>query len=297
LNHVFPSEYASEGMPIAAAYAAFLDWDAVFWYSFSHSDPSQWRPSPPNALDIRQEPVKLTQLAAGAMLFARGDVAPAKTTVSRSYTKAAVYQTIRMPRTEGPYFTPGFPSLLPLRHGSRITSFDGGPTASYPAIPSEPVVSDTGQLSWRKGLVTVDTDRSQALIGYVKAHPQATANLTVEVANEFCAITVGSLDSRPIRDAARLLVTAGARVSTTGFKWNEGHTKILDNGAAPVTIEPVTGSITLRDLRGATGVEIVALDGAGRPSGAPVASTKTGAGWRLKIGEPTTPWYLVRVKR
>ncbi|MCL4401564.1 MAG: hypothetical protein M1436_02715, partial [Acidobacteria bacterium] len=39
LNHVFPNEYASEGMPIAAAYAAFLDWDGVFWYSFSHSEP------------------------------------------------------------------------------------------------------------------------------------------------------------------------------------------------------------------------------------------------------------------
>ena len=137
----------------------------------------------------------------------------------------------------------------------------------------------------------MDTDRSQALIGYVKAHPQGTANLAAEVRNEFCVIMAGSLDGRPIRDAARLLVTAGARVANAGLKWNEGHTGILDNGTAPITIEPVTGSITLRDLRGVAGVEIVVLDGAGRPSGAPVAGTKTAAGWRLKIGEPATPWY------
>jgi hypothetical protein len=297
INHVFPNEYASEGMPVVAAYAAFLDWDAVFWYEFEHSAPSEWRPSKPGRLDLRQEPVRMSQLAAGAMLFERGDVAPAKTTVSRSYTRTEVNESLRLPRAQAPYFTPGFPTLLPLLHGSRIASFDGGPAASYPAVPSEPVVSDTNQLSWRKGLVTVDTDRSQALIGYVKAHPQATANLTADVRNEFCAIVVGSLDGKPIRDASRLLLTAGARVAATGLKWNEAHTVILNGGGAPVTIEPVTGSVTLRDLRGAAGVELVALDGAGRPSGTPVAATKMGAGWRLKIGEPATPWYLVRVKR
>jgi len=297
INHPFPSEYASEGMPIAAAYASFLDWDGVFWYSFSHSEPSAWRPSSPGSFDIRQEPVKMTQLAAGALMFARGDVAPAQKTVPRAYTKTAVYESIRLPRSEAPYFTPGFPLLLPLRHGTRISSLDGEPVGPYPAVPPDPVVSDTGQLTWRKGLVTVDTDLSQALIGYVRANPQAVGNLTAEVGNDFCAIVISSLDGKAIRNSERLLLTTGARVANAGMKWNENHTSITDTGTGPVTIEPVTGSITLRNLRGAAGVELVPLDGAGRPGGPSATGIKTGADWRIPIGGVATPWYLVRVRR
>ena len=33
VNHPFPNEYACEGIPILAAYAALHDWDGIFWYT------------------------------------------------------------------------------------------------------------------------------------------------------------------------------------------------------------------------------------------------------------------------
>jgi hypothetical protein len=297
INHPFPSEYASEGLPVAAAYAAFLDWDGVFWYSFSHSEPSAWRPSSPGSFDIRQDPVKMTQLASGALIFLRPDVAPAAKTVVRSYSKEQVWESLRLPRSEAPYFTPGFPLALPLVHGSRIASLDAGPAGPFPAPPSGAIVSDTRQLTWRKGLVTVDTERSQALIGRVKANRPETRNLTAEIDNEFCTILVSSLDNAPISKARQLLLTTGARVANTGMKWDEKRTSLVAVGTGPVLIEPVTGAVTLRNLAGASGVEAVPLDGAGRPGGAPAAGVKSGPGWRIPVGGTATPWHLIRVKR
>lgn len=297
INHPFPSEYASEGLPIAAAYGAFLDWDGVFWYSFSHSEPSVWKPGSPGSFDIRQEPVKMTQLAAGALTFLRGDVAPAVRTIERSYSREQVLESLRLPRSEAPYFTPGFPAILALRHGVRTTGFDGKPTATFPAAPDSPVLSDTNQLAWRKGLVTVDAERSQGLIGYLKANRAEVRNLSAEVGNQFCAILLNSLDGAPIARSGRLLLATGARVANAGLKWNDGRKSLASDGTGPVMIEPVTGMVTLRQLSGASSVEAVPLDGAGRAAGPPVAGSKTENGWRIPIGGTATPWYLVRVQR
>ena len=34
VNNPYPNQFGSEGIPILAAYAGFLDWDAVVWYTF-----------------------------------------------------------------------------------------------------------------------------------------------------------------------------------------------------------------------------------------------------------------------
>jgi hypothetical protein len=61
VNHPFPNEYACEGIPILAAYAALHDWDGIFWYTLAHDhlvgeparairhfdlgpDPAEWVP-------------------------------------------------------------------------------------------------------------------------------------------------------------------------------------------------------------------------------------------------------------
>jgi hypothetical protein len=62
-------------------------------------------------------------------------------------------------------------------------------------------------------------------------------------------------------------------------------------------IEPVTGTITLRNLEHAVKVTAEALDGSGRPIGAPIIARKTAAGWKIPVGKPATTWYEVSVER
>jgi hypothetical protein len=87
------------------------------------------------------------------------------------------------------------------------------------------ITSDTNQLAWhhggkKQGLVTIQTDESQGLIGFVGRATEPLKNLTAAVDNEFCSIILTSLDDKPIAGADRLLLVATARCANTGMKWN-----------------------------------------------------------------------------
>jgi len=88
-----------------------------------------------------------------------------------------------------------------------------------------------------------------------------------------------------------------ARAANTGMKWNPERTTLTDWGTEPTVIEPVTGSITLKGIDPAQKIEIIALDSGAKALGGPVQAEKTEAGYRISVGEPVTPWYLVRVVR
>jgi hypothetical protein len=229
-------------------------------------------------------------------------VKAAKQVIERSYSAQQVYESIRMPEAERPYFTPGFPKALPLIHGSRVKCVGCEPYVKLNAPEMNPIVSDTGELVWRTskengGLVTVDTPRSQALIGFVKSNGIATKHMLADVKNEFCSLTLSSLDSKPIARAQRMLFTASARTLNSGFQWNERHTLLTQLGGPPTLIEPVTGWIMLRELEGAVGLKVTALDGAAKPKGDEIRGRRMEDGWEFAIGTPATTFYLIEVVR
>ena len=301
-NHPFPNEFACEGIPILAAYSAFHDWDGIFFYTFEHKEPKEWNAKMPGHFEIRPDPVRMTNLAAGALMFLRGDVRSALTTIPRSYTIEQVREGIRYPYSEGSYFTPGFSPSIPLRHATRIVGFDDE-AGEYPKVsPDSPIVSDTNELAWHyseqeKGLVTVETEKSQALIGFVKDHNKALKNLSATVENEFCSIVLTSLDGRPISSSGSLLLVASARSANTGMIWNEKRTSLSDWGAAPTVIEPVRGKVVLRNLEPLQRIEIIPLDGAGKALENSVSVNGVKGDFVLQIGQPATVWYLVRIQR
>jgi len=303
INHPFPNEYACEGFGILAAYAAFQDWDGVFLYTFEHKVPSEWTAKMPSHFEVRPDPVKMMNIAAGALLFLRGDVQPARETIYRSYSPQEVRESIRMPSSQRPFFTPGFDPAAALVHATRIRSFNVAqpPSAGFtPAGGDTPFVSDTGQLAWhhaqrRQGCVTIQTDRSQALIGFIGQADKPLQNLAATVENEFCSILLTSLDDRPIGQTDRLLLVTTARAANTGMQWNDKKTSLTDWGTEPSVIEPVKGFVTLKGLGSARGVEATPLNSSAKPLGRPIPGEKTAEGFRLPLGATVTPWYLIRV--
>jgi len=298
VNHPFPAEYAAEGIPILAAYAAFQDWDGIFWYTFEHSTPDKWAPSQVGHFDHQADPVKMAQIAAGAMLFVRGDVQAAKSTLLRSFTREQVYESIRMPYTERPYFTPGFTLGSALRHATRIESLDGSNSVGKDADSPE-LVSDTKELTWKsaaKGIVAIDTPRSQALIGFIGESNTATANLSAKLENAHCAITLSATDGSPIARSSKLLLIAGSKVENTGTEWNAKRTSLTNWGTAPSRIETVKGTISLRGLAKHKAVTVTALSSSGKALAAPLQATRTKEGWTFPIGGQTTVWYAIELK-
>jgi hypothetical protein len=303
VNEAFPNDSGAEQIPILAAYGGLQDWDAILWYTFEPKKDPGGRPYIGDPFDISLDPIKMPELAAGALTFLRGDVSPARETVTRTYSEEQVFDSYRLWENERPYFTPGFPLWIPLEHASRIASLDDGPTQKFASESRPaPIVSDTAQLTWSAtkpgaGQVVVDTPRTQEIVGFSAAQGKPPANLSADVANPFSAILLASLDAQPIAHSGRLLLVAGARAVNTGMAWNSAHTGLSAWGSAPTLIEPVSGRILLRDLDGAAGVLVQPLDGAGQPLGQPVAAARDGNTWQISVGTPAATWYSVTVER
>lgn len=301
VNEPFPHEYDAEQIPILAAYAALQDWDGVFFYTFETKIEGQWKGMVGDHFDITEHPTKIAEMPVGAMIFLRGDVNHASRIVTRSYTRDQVLEMMRMPMSAMPSFTPGFPRRLPLVDETRIKCLDCPATVAEAPPETMPIVSDTGQLTWsledgKDGVVTIDTPRTQALIGFVRQTHARTTNLTADISTPFASITLSSLDGKPIDHANQMLLTTTARVKNTGMKWNARRTVSSVWGTAPTLIEPVDGWLQFHDLVGVVDITATPLDGAARAL-KPIKARLLENGWELPIGSPATTTYLVQVYR
>jgi hypothetical protein len=300
-NHPYPAEYTCEGIPILTAYALFHDWDGIYWFTYGKGRMEKPTGGWPGPFDFSNDPMKMTHLAACAAMFYRQDVAKAKETVVRSYDEDQMIDGLRADREQRPFFDPEFPRSTALRHATRWVI--EGSSSPYPkAAPLEQIDADTGQLGWynadkAKGLVSVNTPCTQALIGFVRDGRKATSNMVCQVDNEFCCIYLTSLDGKNIPNASRLLLTTTARSTLTDFAWNPNRKTVKSWGRPPTVIEPVAGAITLTGLKRADAMAVVALAAEGRPLDVAVNAEITSMGWRIPIGEPVTTWYLIEVHR
>ncbi|HSU31682.1 MAG TPA: hypothetical protein VLJ11_10640 [Bryobacteraceae bacterium] len=303
VNEPFPSDYGSEMIPLLASYGAFQDWDGIFIYAFEPKLSGQWQPVVGDHFDISEDPVKVAQMPVGALLFLRHDVAAARQTIERTYSTAQIDESMRLPPLAEPYWTPGFPLSLPLEHGSRIRCLDCAATAKFTDTPTNPIVSDTHQLSWHlssktgNGVVTVDTDRSTALVGFVKENNAETSHLSADVANAFCAITLSALDDQPLSRSGTMLLTATGRAENTGMVWDARRANVTNWGTAPTRIEVVKGWLLLKDIEGALAVQLTPLDGAGRPLPVVQGRLLAEGPWEIEIGQVPATSYLIKVIR
>ena len=302
VNHPFPCDYGAEMIPVLASYAALQDWDGTFFYTFEPKLLDQATTVIGDHFDITQDPVKIAQMPVGSMIFLRGDVAAARQRVERALSTEQIDRSARMSRSEQPYFHPGFPMTLPLVHGSRVACLDCDAVAPPALQVSNPITSDTGELAWshgepRSGFLTIDTPRTQGLVGFVPRKDWPLTHLSAELGNEFAAVTLSSLDGEPIYRSDRLLLTTAGRSGNSGMEWNERRTMLTKWGKAPSWIEPITGWVILKDLDGALGVWVTPLDGGGQPLGPEVSGRMLEAGWEVPVGTPAATTYLVRVAR
>jgi hypothetical protein len=233
-------------------------------------------------------------------------VQAAQEVVQRAMPHDWAMESLRVPSDGAhPYWMDYLPGRLALTHRTEISSFSAptlSPRAGEVTLGKERIVSDTGELTWEAtpldGRVLVDTPRHQVIIG--RAGERATSNLALALTTPFAAVQLASLEERPIAEAARLLLLAGARVANTGMRWEDESRQSLGPqwGTAPTRIEPVTGSVTLRGLKGARKVTLCVLDAHGQPTGEPrTVSVVGGSATFAFTSDPATPWFLIEVER
>ncbi len=299
-NHPYPNEYSCEGFITLGAYGLLQDWDGIYFYTFEHGDPAEWKSKKPNYFDILNDPVKFANLVAGALMFQRGDVDAAKTTVYRNYTQNDIIEGIRADAGEKPFFTPGFPAETPLVYKTRIQSFIGGEN-DFPEInETNPILSETRQLMWfpnEDGMIRLSTPQTQALIGHSKKlNIFKTKNFQLKLNNKFASVVLTSLDGKPIESSEKMLLALTSKSILSGAKWNADRTSLLEWGEQPFGIEPVTGKIEITGIENAETIFFIPLDGSGKSMGKQLRATYENQKWSFDLSRVPTVWYIVERK-
>jgi hypothetical protein len=305
-NHSAPNTFGSEGFLLLAAYGALQDWDAIYAFAYSHR--SNWNPRRISGFfDIDQHPTKMATLPAAVALFVRGDVQPARKQIVTALDREREVDALR---TAGPWELVharhvGVPPEAALVHRIALATGENK-HAKSPAVPKPAgprYASDTGELLWDlgskgRGVVTVNTPRSKAVIGYgggkrfnlggVVIGPGATRQ------DGWCAITLTVLEGDLAKGPARLLVTATGYAENTGMKWKSDKKDSVgdDWGKAPSLVE----GIPVRLILPIKAVKAWVLDERGRHKAAlPVRAGKDGKAI-LRLGpQRQTIWYEIEL--
>lgn len=280
-NHPAPNPYASEGPLMLSAYAALQDWDALFLYTWAHDDTGFRAGRITGFFDLAQHPTVLAQVPAAAMMFRRGDVAPAArlaalpwsesreverlTTVGHSWNTVAVR-------------APDFDLGAALRH--RV-GLDLAATDPLPEWPPASVGgqtewrADTGELVWTlvapsRGVLVIRSRRSKAALGRICGRTVDLGDGVAVTAGptrlDWAAVSLTLLEGEtPARAPARMLLAATAYYENTGMKWKSPAMESVGAqwGTAPALVEVVPLRLTLPVARGT----VRALDPRGRPAG------------------------------
>ncbi len=153
----------------------------------------------------------------------------------------------------------------------------------------------------RKGVATrvggstiLETPWTQGVVGAGETVALARcAGVEIEISTPGASLVATSLDSAPIRESTRLLVSAVGRVEPTGARYFDVHRRLTARvGTGPFRVEPVQGSIVWK--RPGTAIEAFALDAAGkRISSVAVRSSAEGAKLVIDGSTGILHWELV----
>ncbi len=330
---VRPNLYQSEGPLLIAAYQSLTGVDSLYWFE---QDERDWLRDPRRtfwhvrrdsdagyALDkwsCATHPLQ-GMFPANAVLFRRGYLEQGEPVVVESRPPDHLWRR-RVPAiAETETFDPNR-DLRDLRGGGSGTdvsrlAFLVGPVhvafdadrhrldvadlSSFIDADRRVVRSNTGQLTldWGRGLLLVDAPAAQAAAGFLRDADGRfeLSDLTVESDNHYACVQAVSLDGRPLREAARVLVQVGTTARLDGWTTEpatfehgdqpvDGR-RIVLTGKPPYRVADTRATITLANpvLR-----EAVLLD----PAGYPVRSLEVErTGDALRVPLPPEAMYVI----
>jgi hypothetical protein len=273
------------------AFASLQGWDALMQYAYAQVPldgagyPSNWH--------AFNDPSLLAMLPAAALLYRRGDVRQARTVYAFAPGKDQLFGRKISPATSVALRTAERSRLvialprateLPWLEESAVS-----PAATLITDPDLPLMradaaealSDTGELrrNWVDGTYTIDTPRSQAAMGRIGGRTFKLADVEIAALTPNAAVAVQSLDGKPIRQAARILVSRGARSVPVSER------------RLPFRVEPVEGRLVIRAREG------LRLYAAAMPGDEPRQLPAPYADGRYLVELPRVPndaWLLLR---
>lgn len=247
---MWPHEWRSSHMILMAATGAHQQLDAICQYNFAGSYALTWAdmmkvPSIVGHGIELFDPAVVSSMIAGAILYRRGDVAPARNLVRYEVPlESSLEEGYRRPGGAFPNnylpFVTGQDMVLPdhtapvvarpgwvIRDKGDGTVDDGmkrtreldaklkaqGVIPPQAGLGDGSLTSDTLQIvrDWKQQFTKIDTPRSQALTGFIGSRQIDLSDVTMLCQTPFATIQVSSLDDHPLARSQRILLIAIAR--------------------------------------------------------------------------------------
>lgn len=271
-NTCLPNEFSLEGTGLMTAYGLLQGWEGPMQFGYFSTD---WRAElGPGSFDMLGNPPQLLQFPAVAAMWYRRDVREAPLVAEIALTTDQLFE----PRDS---FMPlPWPAAWVGKVGYRFVEEpregvvgDIGPYWDKASLTARSI---TGELCWnaRDGVVTIDTPRTQGVIGFLDLGPIALGAVRMDLSTPFGAVYVTSLvDDSPISRSPRLLVTAVGQARNTGMEYEvtdemaKKHgvplQRLRDAGHAPILLRAIVGELRIR-AEHAGAMRAWALDSNGR---------------------------------
>ena len=256
-NNCVPNRYSLEGPGLMSAYGLLQGWDGPLEFGYFSPD---WRDRMGSgSFDLFGNPPQMLQFPAIAAMWHRQDIKEAEVVAESLYDPQNVFAV-----TEDRKPLPIVAALVG-KVGYRFVTESRPPVVKdigrYWDAATLTARSITSELTWNgsNGVVTINTPRTQAVIGF-RGWTRHTLNaVTIQSPTSFGALYVTAMDGdAPLESARRILVTAVGPARNTGMEYevtaqasrvNAPYSRLRNVGTAPVLLEAVTGRIEIRSSR------------------------------------------------
>ncbi len=270
------NEHTQESAFLMVAYGSLQGWDGLLHFVLAPRNlfrgVSRFAGS---FFDVANNPSVALQYPTLSRVWHRGDIAESEPVLIRRIAPSQWYlpQPIESALTPHAHMFTGV-DIPPLKSGQLgpMVAAVGKLAVEFTDQPEEHFVSDeiagcidqekgiahsvTGQLLWDygRGISVINTPKTQGVCGFLGGSRIETLDAVMDIETGYCTIMITTLeDDKPIASSGHLLVTALGRSRNTGQTYGRpqeqggnGTVAILDEGDAPIRMEPVMGTLRLR---------------------------------------------------
>jgi len=249
-NDCFPNEYRAETMPDYASFAAFQDWDAIYLFLFENYGALGQRAGGTDriigAFNGSSDPAIWGFMSSAALMF-RGNlvpVAPAVQTlglpaefpaaqVAAGLTGAKAWKDANVPLT------------APFKY--RVQLGIGLPNATPDSASPEGVIQ-VQTSDPKTARYVVDAPATKVVTGFVGGQTISLTGATFafgDLTNSFGALTLCAMDSQPLAQSSRMLLTLVTHSQNTGQVWNAARTLLANVGDGPPQVDEASATVSI----------------------------------------------------
>ena len=308
-----PNDFGGESLLMAASYAAWQDWAAIFVFDY-HSSGSFDRNAFNGFFSIDSHPTKMVSAPVAALLFRRpptgargvnlGDLQTAYDDVTLTLPDGDTWletSALGDGTTAAPFVKTwrdaGAWRGAPLQ-GKVYARFGQGvfPTSSRAELSNKKrFVSDTRETEWdgAAGTFLVSTARTKVVAGSWGGKIADADELKIAaVAPGFAVFALSSLDGNEIASSKSMLLTATGKAENIGMTWNAERTSVGNGwGSGPTQVEGIAATIRL--VTSQKTARVWALNELGQARSAVPATWKNGVLQFDIAANYKTLWYQI----